>query len=79
MNSSETSTSYIIPPNSDGVIQNTAQQNRFDRKKVRRHLNAVVSTKNADVLMIICCVISGLVDSTIYNGEHQAIIIKRRF
>lgn len=36
--------------------------------RLRAHLNNDVSTAHADVLMLTCCFISGLVDSTIYNA-----------
>ena len=42
-----------------------------NRKSVgilRRHLFAEVTTAHADTLLLICCIISGLVDSTIYNA-----------
>ncbi len=34
----------------------------------KRYLHAEVSNKHTDLLMLACCVISGLSDSTIYNG-----------
>lgn len=37
-------------------------------KRVRRHLTTEISTRRADVVLLVCCVVSGLVDSTIYNG-----------
>lgn len=33
-----------------------------------RHFRVEISTQNADVLMLTCCLISGLMDSTIYDG-----------
>lgn len=68
-----TGETYVIASNSDGVIQNTVQQENVNTR-VRQHLDAVVSTKNTDVLMLVCCVISGLVDSTIYNGGCWPIV-----
>lgn len=35
---------------------------------MRRYFQIDISTQNADVLMLTCCLISGLMDSTIYNG-----------
>lgn len=34
----------------------------------KQYLHAEVSNKHTDLLMLACCVISGLSDSTIYNG-----------
>ena len=36
--------------------------------RLRAHLNEDVSTSHADILMLTCCLVSGLVDSTIYNA-----------
>ena len=36
--------------------------------RLRTHLNEDVSTSHADILMLTCCLVSGLVDSTIYNA-----------
>ena len=46
--------------------QSKNQLNRGTR--MRRYFQVDISTNNADVLMVVCCLISGLVDSTIYNG-----------
>ena len=35
---------------------------------LRAHLIEEVSTAHADILLLTCCLISGLVDSTIYNA-----------
>lgn len=37
-------------------------------KMFPRYFQANVSTRNVDVLMLTCCLISGLTDSAIYNG-----------
>lgn len=37
-------------------------------KRCKTYLATEVSTSHADVLLIACCFISGLVDSTIYNA-----------
>ena len=37
--------------------------------QLKRYLDAEVTTNHADALMLVCCVISGFVDSTIYHGE----------
>lgn len=49
-----------------GDPQGKNQLNRGTR--MRRYFQVDISTNNADVLMIVCCLISGLVDSTIYSG-----------
>lgn len=36
--------------------------------RLQTHLNEDVSTSHADILMLTCCLVSGLVDSTIYNA-----------
>ena len=36
--------------------------------RLQAHLNEDVSTSHADILMLTCCLVSGLVDSTIYNA-----------
>lgn len=38
-------------------------------RSFRVHLEAVLSTKHTEILLGLCCLISGLVDSTIYNGN----------
>lgn len=35
---------------------------------LKKHLSVEVTTSHADILLLVCCVISGLVDSTIYNA-----------
>lgn len=37
-------------------------------RRLRAHLAEEVSTSHADILMLTCCLISGFVDSTIYNA-----------
>ena len=37
-------------------------------KELKKHLSVEVTTSHADILLLICCIISGLVDSTIYNA-----------
>lgn len=37
--------------------------------QVKNHFDAEVSTDHADILMLFCCLISGFMDSTTYNGE----------
>ena len=36
--------------------------------RLRIHLNEDVSRSHSDILMLTCCLVSGLVDSTIYNA-----------
>jgi hypothetical protein len=36
--------------------------------RLRAHLTEEVSTAHADILLLTCCLISGLVDSTIYDA-----------
>ncbi|KAI9845979.1 MAG: hypothetical protein M1837_004385 [Sclerophora amabilis] len=36
--------------------------------RLRQHLRAEVSSGHADILLLWCCLISGLLDSTVYNG-----------
>ena len=37
--------------------------------RVKKHFDAEVNADHADVLMLFCCLISGFIDSTTYNGE----------
>lgn len=37
-------------------------------KRLRNYLFVEVTASHADILLLICCIISGLVDSTIYNA-----------
>ena len=37
----------------------------------KQYLHTEVSNKNTEYLMLACCVISGLSDSTIYNGVYR--------
>ena len=37
-------------------------------QKLRGHFTAEVTTDHADILLLSCCVISGMVDSTIYHA-----------
>lgn len=35
---------------------------------LKKHFSVQVTTTHGDVILFICCIISGLVDSTIYNA-----------
>ena len=35
---------------------------------MKRYFSAELTTSHADTLLLVCCIISGLVDSTIYNA-----------
>ena len=35
---------------------------------LKKHFSVQVTTSHGDVVLLICCIISGLVDSTIYNA-----------
>ena len=37
-------------------------------RRLEKYLSVEVTTSHADILLLICCLISGLVDSTIYNA-----------
>ena len=37
--------------------------------QIQQYLGADVSTNRVDVLMLLCCLISGFIDSTIYFGQ----------
>lgn len=37
--------------------------------KMKKHFAQEVSTDHADILMLICCLITGFLDSTLYNGK----------
>ena len=58
----------------DEVSKDSAETPRSPHPKtssmhgLRKHLSVEVTTSHADILLLICCIISGLVDSTIYNA-----------
>ena len=52
-----------------GAIEQDAVE---PRRTWAQYLHTEVSNRNTDYLMLACCVISGLSDSTIYNGRHRA-------
>lgn len=37
-------------------------------EKMKKHFTQEVSTDHADILMLFCCLITGFLDSTLYNG-----------
>lgn len=37
--------------------------------RVRKYFDMDVTTNHADLLMLLCCLVTGFVDSTLYNGE----------
>ena len=43
---------------------------------LKRYCETEVSTDHADILLLMCCVISGLVDSTVYNGISHFKLLK---
>ena len=53
---------------------NHGQQNRLNKfpetlgTQLKLYSAAEVSADHADILLLLCCIISGLVDSTVYNG-----------
>lgn len=44
--------------------------------KFSRYFQVDVTTRNADVLLLTCCIISGLTDSAIYDGMPAYILPK---
>ena len=46
----------------------TSRNNADAVESLRIYFTTEVSTAHADILMLTCCLISGLVDSTIYNA-----------
>ncbi len=55
------------PPRLEDQKPTRSKRPRFVTR-FRAHLNENVSTNHADILMLTCCLVSGLVDSTIYNA-----------
>jgi len=43
---------------------------------LKAYLAAEVTTTHGDILLLACCLISGFVDSTLYNGEDSGLSIK---
>ena len=39
------------------------------RIRMNRHLAVHVCTERADVLMLLCCFVAGLTDSTVFKGK----------
>lgn len=35
---------------------------------VKSHLAVEVSTNHVDLLLLVCCLVTGFIDSTVYNG-----------
>lgn len=60
-----------LNPNPDPDMENSPDSNAHHAQpdaRIRRHLKTEVSKNHADLLLLVCCLVSGLVDSTIYNG-----------
>lgn len=53
------------PPTADAVKLST-------NGSLRSRLGENVSAQNADLLLLLCCLVSGLIDSTIYNGRNHS-------
>ncbi|KAI9875622.1 MAG: hypothetical protein M1830_008199 [Pleopsidium flavum] len=55
----------------DGDLGHAAGRVREERLGVRlkRYFRAQVSTEHADVLLLSCCLVSGLIDSNVFNGN----------
>ncbi|KAA8570790.1 hypothetical protein EYC84_000182 [Monilinia fructicola] len=59
----------VLPHNNSRDVM--AVDNRSEKSfssKVRKHFAQEVSTDHADILMLICCLITGFLDSTLYNA-----------
>ncbi|KAG4030697.1 hypothetical protein MFRU_011g01540 [Monilinia fructicola] len=59
----------VLPRNNSRDVM--AVDNRSGKSfssKVRKHFAQEVSTDHADILMLICCLITGFLDSTLYNA-----------
>ena len=41
--------------------------------RFRNHFAEEVTNSHADILLLLCCVISGFIDSAIYNGSNRAL------
>lgn len=44
-------------------------------RTIQNHLGEDVAVKNADSLLLLCCLVSGLIDSTIYNGRNLSVMV----
>ena len=56
---------FTKPHKSSPPLDNTKPSSMT---RLKKHLAVEVSTSNGDIVLLVCCVISGLVDSTIYNA-----------
>lgn len=43
------------------------------KRTLQSHLGEDVAVQNADSLLLLCCLVSGLIDSTIYNGRDHSV------
>ncbi|KAB8297788.1 hypothetical protein EYC80_001587 [Monilinia laxa] len=59
----------ILPHNNsmDVMTADNRSEKSFS-SKMRKHFAQEVSTDHADILMLICCLITGFLDSTLYNA-----------
>lgn len=47
---------------------NAASRKESTMSPMRRYFAVEVSTKHVDLLLLVCCLVTGFVDSTLYNG-----------
>ena len=59
-----------------GDIERQVQLTR--QAGLTKHLQVDISTQRADVLLLTCCLISGLTDSTIYDGTRSNLCSSQR-
>ncbi|MCJ1468040.1 hypothetical protein MMC07_006666 [Pseudocyphellaria aurata] len=44
-------------------------------RTIQNHLGEDVTVTNTDSLLLLCCLVSGLIDSTIYNGRNLSVMV----
>lgn len=54
----------------NGTLPITAEpsQSKITNGRTKRRWEEELSNRHADLLLLLCCLVSGLVDSTIYNA-----------
>ena len=63
---------------SSGVVHEKDHRKSHRLEVLRKHFDVEVSTNHADLLLLACCLISGFVDSTLYNGILSIWPVHRR-
>lgn len=55
-----------MEPATEDLIEGSQIQSKL--VLVKSHLAVEVSTNHVDLLLLVCCLVTGFIDSTVYNG-----------